>query len=144
MFVHSGMLVILLSLMVGIMLVVMVVVVVVVMDMHVLVNSGVLVLLQVLLRGRVLVCVLAEVLVGVAVLVRLLAGSEACILSRLSFSILHCSQHSRLEQFLQLDGAEGGWATHAVASSGGEKEPEAEDQSNGWKSGNGNGHIEDV
>ena len=131
MFVHSGMLVILLSLMVGIMLVVMVVVVVVVVDMHVLVNSGVLVLLQVLLRGCVLVHVLAEVLMGVAVFIRLLAGSEACVLTSLcstkSFSrcLLHCPQYSRVEHFLQLDRAKGGGA-HGVAFNDGLEEPEAD------------------
>ena len=146
MLVHSGMLVIFLSLMIGIMLVVVVVVVVVVVNMHVLVYSGVLVLLHVLLLACVLVHVLAEVLVGVAVLVRLLAGGVACILTRLSFSrcLLYCSQHSRVEQFLQLDRAEGGWVHPGVAFNGGEKEPAADGQGNNWKSDNGNGHIENV
>ena len=144
MLVHSGMLVILLSLMIGIMLVVVVVVVVVVVNMHVLVYSGVLVLLHVLLLACVLVHVLAEVLVGVAVLVRLLAGGVACILTRLSFSrcLLYCSQHSSVEQFLQLDRAEGGWVHLGVAFNGGDDEPEAD--GNNWKSENGNGHIENV
>ena len=133
MFVRVCMLVILLMLMIGIMLVVMVVVVVVVVDMHVLVHSGVFVLLQVFVILVMLVHVLAEVLMGVAVFIRLLAGSEACVLTSLcstkSFSrcLLHCPQYSRVEHFLQLDRAkvEG---VHGHAFDGGKQEPVADDQ----------------
>ena len=135
MFVLVRMLVILHSLMIRVMLVVMVVVVVVVVHMHVLVHGGVLVLLQVLLRARVLVHVLAEVLMGVAVLIRLLTVAEACVLTRLSFSrcLLYCPQYGRVENFLQLDRAKGR-KVHGVAFNGGQEEPEAGGQSKDSKS----------
>ena len=90
-------------------------------------------LFQVLVILVMLVHVLAEVLVGVAVLVRLLAGSEACVLPSLysakSFSrcLLYCPQYSRVEHFLQLDRAkvEG---VHGHAFDGGKQEPVADDQ----------------
>ena len=152
MLVHSGMLVIFLSLMIGIMLVVVVMVVVVVVNMHVLVYSGVLVLLQMLLRARVLVHVLAEVLMGVAVLVCFLAAL-ASVLPSLSLTkgcsccLLYYPQYCSVEHFLQLDRTEGGEEVHVhvqggqevlgVGFGGGKEEPGAKSQSDKTESDHG-------